>query len=490
MADGVKKISELVVKDGRAIIITDDAGALNQANVPSGTLFVNTSTGEVKVKLDANASDWSKLSPTGVFIDKSVPTSLMADAAITEAKLSGDGASQIPAVSTVKIKDAAVTSPKIADSAVGELKIATDAVTTTKIKDANVTTPKIADENVTEEKLADGAVTNMKYAAKSISYDKIVDGTLVNQNFHDDTIDNAKLADKTIDSTKVKDGGLVTSVYADKSVTGAKIADKTIAGGNVADGTLTSDKLFKSTDVSGVVSGAVISDVISDKAVISRTIGDKAVITRNLDDGAVATDKIADGAVTEGKLNTDFSTKIDISLRPATLTAPITVPYMTSGNPQTGEKWVSSDNLYVNGKIIATGDIIGARVMNPVAADFAEAFNPGEKLEVGDIVEMHNDGKIYMAHDGGCIVGVVSDRYGICFGTTKEEIEDGSKVAVALLGQVPVKVTGEIRLGDRIAVANNGVGCSDNSAMVHIGKALENKTLEEDKMVLCLVFPS
>ena len=127
-------------------------------------------------------------------------------------------------------------------------------------------------------------------------------------------------------------------------------------------------------------------------------------------------------------------------------------------------------------------------------ADIAEGYVPGEELEAGDIVELREDGKVYKAYSNGLpavIVGVISDEYATCYGASKEEIEDGSKVAVALVGKVHVNIKGSIKIGDEIKVNNiPGVGCSWSNNKIVIGKALE--TIEEDGMhkVLCLIKPS
>ena len=74
---------------------------------------------------------------------------------------------------------------------------------------------------------------------------------------------------------------------------------------------------------------------------------------------------------------------------------------------------------------------------------------------------------------------------------SKEELEEGSKVAVALIGKVHVKIKGPIRLGEPVKINNiPGVGLPWSNNNIVVGKVLE--TVEEDGMhkVLCLIKPS
>ena len=111
--------------------------------------------------------------------------------------------------------------------------------------------------------------------------------------------------------------------------------------------------------------------------------------------------------------------------------------------------------------------------------DIAEGYIPGELLEPGDIVAMHEDGKVYKAKSiNDCIVGVVSNEYANCFGASKEELLSGTKVAVGLIGKIHVNVKGPVRLGQRISVSlsDAGVGVANWMNAMNIGQALETKS--------------
>ncbi len=68
---GIKKVSERILQDGRAIILTEkeiqeqiDAGTFNWSQIPEGTIKVNTDVGEMSIHVKlAGESTWS---PTNI----------------------------------------------------------------------------------------------------------------------------------------------------------------------------------------------------------------------------------------------------------------------------------------------------------------------------------------------------------------------------------------------------------------------------------------
>ena len=66
---GVRKISELTLQNGRALILTEeDAEKLNWADIPVGSIKLNKTTGVMSVKLDGQ-SDWV---PAGIKNDGTI----------------------------------------------------------------------------------------------------------------------------------------------------------------------------------------------------------------------------------------------------------------------------------------------------------------------------------------------------------------------------------------------------------------------------------
>jgi hypothetical protein len=120
--------------------------------------------------------------------------------------------------------------------------------------------------------------------------------------------------------------------------------------------------------------------------------------------------------------------------------------------------------------------------------DLAEAYIPGEDLDPGDIVAMHEDGKVYLANSlDNCVVGVVSEDYANCFGATKQELFEGSKIAIGLIGKVLVKVKGPIKIGQQVAVSlsDPGIGYATNNK--GIGQALQTIECDFDEINEVLV---
>ena len=87
----------------------------------------------------------------------------------------------------------------------------------------------------------------------------------------------------------------------------------------------------------------------------------------------------------------------------------------------------------------------------------------------------------------------MSDQYAACYGATPEELENKTKVAVGLIGKVPVKVKGPTTIGQYIGSSNiSGVGITSTSRRRAVGKVLATKKVHEDEIyeVLCLIFPN
>ena len=143
---------------------------------------------------------------------------------------------------------------------------------------------------------------------------------------------------------------------------------------------------------------------------------------------------------------------------------------------------IAHDNITVHGDIIT-----------PNNADYAEAFDyTGDIPRVGTIVELCGDKKVRTAtKDSNKVVGVVSDSYWVLAGSSKEDIESKSKVAVGLTGQIKVLVKGTVEYGDFIVSAVNGIGKVNNEAPRGsiIGRAMESNNEEGEKLITCIIQP-
>lgn len=464
--DGIKKISENVIRNGRALTLTGKE-VKDYDGIPNGTLRAVKEEQGLQYKIALNS--WSKFLGEGLLIEGSITTNLLANKCVTNPKI-GDSAVDRRTISdleviTSKLGNLSVTEPKIAADAVTtpkvknlnitEEKLGNDSVTEIKIKNQNVTTPKVKDEAITEPKLASLSVSTSKYQNNSITNIKIAVNTIENDKYKDQSIYGNKikllgvetkhLNNQSVSSSKLALGAVITDTIGDKQVTGVKIADNTIGNTHLT----------------------------------INSVGEK-----NLINSSVNTNTIKDGAVTEIKLDPALRARVQDA-----------VVHDTNGHAQVRKAMTIGNGNYTatSGEyaMAINGTLIADRVLNGVYQDIAEAYVPGEKLEEGDVVELREDGMIYKASTKSkCIVGIVSNQYATCFGATAEELRFGEKIAVGLIGKVPVKVSGSIELGEWIMPHTDGTATNTFIKGHAIGKALETNLEENVKEVLCLIYPN
>lgn len=460
MSDGIKKVSENVIRPGRALTIISTSVSDTNA-IPVGTLRTDINNQGLQFKQALGV--WSKFKATEILLPGSITNELLAKPCVDEPNIFDN------AVTTRIIRDYNVTTSKIADLNVTTEKIADQNVTTAKIKDLNVITEKLNDYAVTEIKIAENAVTTPKIMKSAVTETKIADGAVTTPKLRNLCVTNEKIANDTIENEK----------YKSQSIYGDKIQDQGIETVHIKDYNVTGRKL---------ANGAVTTDKIADSAITSAKIAEKAIKERHLDDNAVSTRVIQDDAVDSNKLKESTVSINHLSPELANIIKDLqenTIRYDSEGNVKINKHDKSS--LSVAWTIDAT------KVYNAVYKDLAEAYVPGELLEPGDIVEVREDGKVYRAKaNSKTVVGVVSDEFATCFGCTEKDLKEGKYVPVGLIGVIHVKVVGPIKLGDKITIQGSGVGMAAKPGDVVIGKAISfNEAPTKDiKKVECLVFPS
>ena len=454
MGRGIKKISENVIADKRSLtLVTCSSSAVPRTQLvksptdivdteamPLGMLNVDYGTMGLSMKIDQNK--WSKLDARNTLADGSVMSETIGNGQVKSANIGEN------AVVTSKISNNAVTTPKIANSA----------VTTIKIADANVTNAKLATDSVTTDKIKYANVTIDKLAHNSVNRDKIIDGEIV----------TSKLANRSVTTEKIADNAVTCNQI---SMTG----EKRIATANLQDSVITNAKLANgSVNAVKIATSGVATHNYQDYSVTEQKLASSAVTTPKIKNQAVTKEKIAPGAVDLECLGPNISDIINRA-----------VVHDGQGNV-TGE----GKSTILN-DITATGDIYARRVYNVVYMDIAEGYIPGEDLESGDIVAMHEDGMVYKAnsiHD--CIVGVVSNEYAHCLGASREELFSGEKVAVGMIGKIHVKVKGPVRLGQRIDISLSEPGVGIGSWMngcKNVGQILESVDCDFDEIHTVLV---
>lgn len=457
MGKGIKKISENVIADKRSLtLVTCNAAAVskfadegpvpsgiqNTEAMPLGMLNVDYYTKGLTMKVKQfntpSESAWSKFDATNTLITGSVMESLIANNAVTESKIKNDSVTENKiknnSISTNKIKDKAIVSAKIADSAVVESKINNGSVTTSKIANNAVTNPKLAPDSVYGAVIQNGAITTYKIANYGVTKEKIADGSIVTSKIFNGAVTTDKIADASITSNKIKDGAVISS----------KIPASQITTNHLQNGSVTLAKMAANS---------------------------------------VGSAQLKPGCITKDKLS--FTLGLDSLDKELSDIIKRSVLHDGKGNVTGNNKSTTINNL------TATGDIYANRVYNVVYMDIAEGYVPGEELMPGDIVAMHEDGKVYKATSiNECIVGVVSNEFANCLGASKEELFEGSKVAVGMIGKIHVKVKGPVRLGQKVIVSLSDAGVGMATWMNggnHIGQVLETVDCDFDEIHTVLV---
>lgn len=134
-----------------------------------------------------------------------------------------------------------------------------------------------------------------------------------------------------------------------------------------------------------------------------------------------------------------------------------------------------------NGDILANNFL--GRASSTTYADIAERFEASESLEPGDVVTIGGAKEIRKAGPTDDVLGVISTNPGVLM--NKDAGDDISHPAVGYLGRIPVKVSGRVAKGQRLAVSGNGIAVAQN--MNWFGRALEDKFTDDVGLVLAVI---
>lgn len=461
MSDGVKKINEWIMKEGRVIGITKDISA---AKFEGGTFFVHPNEGMLKYNnVDNTATKaWKKFVPSVIFDEKTIVRSLLADAVINE----------------VKLEDYCVANKKYKDNSISDTKLQKDSVTTPKIKDLNVTTEKYANYSVNEHKLKDDSVTTPKLRNLCITSDKYALLSITNNHVANGSLKNEKLFNKTITHEKIADLTVLEKLIANNAVTEFKIKESAIKSKHIAINEVKTQHVLD-RNILGI---KIAKNCLSDEHIVLNSVNGNKLIdgslkTINYSDLSITNNKIANQAIDMDKLDKSVQSLIKDSIRVEGANSTATV----------------KGHLKVNGNIDATGSISGIRTYNPVFADVAEAYMPKEKLEPGDAVCLSLEGGLKVEkltiHNGDRFLGFVSDQYATVFGATPDELRFGKKVAITLIGRIKIKSKEtSANIGDFVYIVNGQVKFYSGRCASAVGRVLENKA-ETDQYVLCQLWP-
>ena len=481
MADGIKKISENVIRPGRALTLTNTSIA-DYDGIPSGSLRTVMDTKGLQYKISNN--NWSKFMGEGILEYGSITTNLLANKSVTNPKIADQ------AVDTRTLKDSSVTTIKIADLNVTTQKIANLAVTTSKLDNKSVTEPKLGDSAVSERTIAMNAVTTNKIKDRSIIEIKIAQNAVTNYQIARDAVQTPNILDLNVTYEKIADGAVYGAKIPDSGIDHMHIRANAVTTVKVADGAITGGAATSGTGK--IAAQTITSYNIKDKSLSTINFADKSVTGDKIAEATIENKHIANNTISKSKLDTAVQSTIDNA-----------VVHDSNGHAKVIKSLSIGTNPQAGYALAVDGDMIANRVYNAVYMDIAEGYVPGEDLEPGDIVAIESDGKVYKADMfSKCIVGVVSDQYATCFGATPEELRNKTKVAIGLIGKVPVKVKGYACIGQYINLSDEpGVAVASTDKRRVVGKVIENKidgltyiknpNLENEVTeVLCLIFPS
>lgn len=144
---------------------------------------------------------------------------------------------------------------------------------------------------------------------------------------------------------------------------------------------------------------------------------------------------------------------------------------------------IGSESNYFN-RVFATAT-------TALYADVAERFAADEVMEPGTVVELGGAAEITVVSEelSDRVFGVISTAP--AFTMNGAAGNDATHPAVAMTGRVPVKVTGQIRKGDRLVSAGNGIARAATAAEVTafntIGRALVDKLTDDVGTVEAIV---
>lgn len=462
MAEGIKKISENVVIEKRAFLITDPLVPDNDA-ISIGALWTDSRNKGLKIKTGKNTMSY--LDAAHLLLEGSIPTKLLANKSVTNIKVADS------AINERTLENLSVTEPKLANLAVTEPKLGNEAVTSSKVKNSNILNRHVKDNEL----------EGIKFKDKTIPGTKISDKTLEGINLNDNTVDSRVLKNKCLLERHFSDACIPHRAFTSQSIYGDIVKRGGIENIHLA---------INAVNTNQLMNGCVTEPKIADKNIKNRhldnecvdgeNIASKAIKKKHYSDLSIPTSAYENKSITKEKLAKDV---VDLIGDP--------VMYDNDNNVHL------RNNLNVQGNIEATGTIIAGRIFNSTFMDIAEAYEPAKDVVFipGDIVQVNDEGLLVKGDPNSHfpIVGIVSNEYANCLGATEEEIQKNTKIPVGLIGKVHVNVVGPVKNGDKIALAKDGLGASYNyNNLIKdniIGKALESNDCIENKKVLCLIYP-
>lgn len=289
-----------------------------------------------------------------------------------------------------------------------------------------------------------------------------------------------------------------TSTYAE----GLKVGTTTISAANVA---LTNvSNTFNSPITIANNSGLVIGSSNNFSTTLS---GADTVITNNVNNGDIVV-RANVGSTLRNVLNIDGSTGLaSVYGDPQSDLGIATRQYVraqfNSNLTQTGTFTLagnllpdSTANLRTIGSLLQKFDSIHATYfvgtsMQAQYADLAERFAADQEYQPGTLVAIGGEKEITLSNQelGDDVLGVISTDPAYLMNSGAGS--NTTHPAVAVNGRVPVRAIGQVKKGDRLVAAGNGLARAGSRNEITsfnvIGRSLETKTTDGEGTILAIV---
>lgn len=163
-------------------------------------------------------------------------------------------------------------------------------------------------------------------------------------------------------------------------------------------------------------------------------------------------------------------------------------------NAATGRGMYPSNGAIIGSWTVPSGSslTLGAgATLNATYADLAERYHADAQYDEGTVVQIGGEKEVTAVVDelSDNVFGVVSVKAGYMMNSMAGP--DATHPSVALMGRVPVKVTGQVKKGDRLVSAGGGMARSAKDGEITpfnvLGRALEDKTTTDEGKVLAVV---
>jgi hypothetical protein len=233
---------------------------------------------------------------------------------------------------------------------------------------------------------------------------------------------------------------------------------------------LRSDINSTTTGTLGVINDSGLTVGLDQDAKISVTTATSDVNIQNQTQDANILIRVNDGGVTTTALSINGATA---------LTGVLGLTNLNSN----GVGNIGSSSTYFN--------TVFAKATSAQYADVAERFAADTVMAPGTVVELGGTAEITMAQDelSDNVFGVISTRAAYLMNSGAGT--DETHPPIAMTGRVPVRVIGEVRKGDRLVSAGQGLARAAKSGEANpfnvIGRALEDKIGSATDMVEAIV---